>query len=185
MNNKQIETIKHNHGHQALMHPGASCGQVPEFTRLAYFHGQMLGALDLQTEQSYFREKLKLHNRCLHGYGTVCGLKVVPEPSEPECEPQDAGVRSKLEAELAELERKIKEAEQAGNSDLAKSLRAEAEEFLRELEQMSKASHKTETPTRVRIECGLALDCEGNELVVRYPLSVDLWQELRPDDRKR
>jgi hypothetical protein len=31
----------------------------------------------------------------------------------------------------------------------------------------------------------LALDCEGNELVVRYPVPVDLWQELSPDDRQR
>jgi hypothetical protein len=185
MNNKQIETMKSNHGHNDLMHTGASCGHVPEFTRLAYFHGQMLGARDLQTEQSYFREKLKLHNRCLHGYGTVCGLKVIPEPSEPECEPQNTVALSKLEARLADLKRKIKEAEQGGNHDLAKSLRAEAEGIIRELERVSKGSHMTETPTRVRIEHGLALDCEGNELVVRYPLSVDLWQEMSPDDRKR
>jgi len=37
----------------------------------------------------------------------------------------------------------------------------------------------------VRIECGLALDCEGNELVVRRPLLVDLWSALPEEDRRR
>ena len=58
----------------------ASCAPVPDFTRLSYFYGQMLSAQDFQREQDYFREKLKLHNRCLHGYGVVCGLAVTPEP---------------------------------------------------------------------------------------------------------
>lgn len=65
-----------------------SCDAMPDLTRLRYFHGQMLGANDLQTEQKYFSDKLKLHNRCLHGYGTVCGLKVVAEPVSRDCDPQ-------------------------------------------------------------------------------------------------
>ena len=64
--------------------------KAPQFDRLNYFYGQMLGACDFQTEQSYFRDKMKLHNRCLHGYGTVCGLLVeVPRP-KPECPPEVA-----------------------------------------------------------------------------------------------
>lgn len=50
------------------------------FTRLRYFHGQMLTARDFQREQDYFREKLKLRMRCLLGYGVVCGLFVEPVP---------------------------------------------------------------------------------------------------------
>ena len=61
----------------------ASCAEVPQFDRLTYFYGQMLHARDLQAEQSYFREKLKLHNRCLHGWGVVCGLEVTPPPVRP------------------------------------------------------------------------------------------------------
>src|SRR5437763_9808900 len=64
-----------------------ACDSMPDLTRLRYFYGQMLGASDLQTEQDYFRKKLKLLNRCLHGYGTVCGLKVVACKSEPDCDP--------------------------------------------------------------------------------------------------
>ena len=60
------------------------CLEVREFRRLRYFFGQMLDDKDFQLEQEYFREKFKLHNRCLHGYGTICGLIVesVPIPRE-------------------------------------------------------------------------------------------------------
>ena len=47
------------------------CAPVPDLRRLNYFFGQMLGVDDFRGEQSYFRDKHKLHNRCLHGYGTV------------------------------------------------------------------------------------------------------------------
>src|SRR5215470_9237379 len=65
----------------------SACDSMPDLARLRYFHGQMLIAHDLQTEQDYFREKLKLINRCLHGYGTVCGLYVKHIEDEAECEP--------------------------------------------------------------------------------------------------
>lgn len=61
---------------------------LPDLRRLRYFHGQMLSADDLRREQDYFREKLRLRNRCEHGYGVVCGLLVEPvEPDYP-CDPQ-------------------------------------------------------------------------------------------------
>ena len=58
---------------------------VPPFQRLSYFYGQQLGPLDLQGEQAYLREKHRLANRFLHGWGVVCGLEVepVPPPEKP------------------------------------------------------------------------------------------------------
>lgn len=53
--------------------------EAPELRRLRYFHGQLLGARDFQREQEYVRNKLKLHLRCLLGYGVVCGLLVEGE----------------------------------------------------------------------------------------------------------
>ncbi len=47
--------------------------------RPRYFSGRMLSAADLETEQQYFREKLKRHNRYLHGSGLVDGLEVTVE----------------------------------------------------------------------------------------------------------
>ena len=44
--------------------------------RLRYFTGQVLTIEGLELEQQYFREKLKRHNRTLHGFGVVSGLRV-------------------------------------------------------------------------------------------------------------
>jgi hypothetical protein len=161
------------------------CAYVPEFKRLKYFYGQMLGAYDFQTEQAYFREKLKLHNRCLHGYGVVCGLKVVPEPVEAPCGAGPKSDRAKLEARLKELRAELLKAQESRNKEAAQALNAEIEEICECLRQFPEEPCPEETPVRVHIECGLALDCEGNELVVRQPLTIDLWRWLSPEDRKQ
>jgi hypothetical protein len=161
------------------------CAYVPELKRLKYFYGQMLGAYDFQTEQAYFREKLKLHNRCLHGYGVVCGLKVVPEPVEVPCGAGPKSDRAMLEVKVEELRARIKEAEKNGRQTEVADLKAEADKLCECLKQFPKDPCPEETPTRVRIGCGLALDCEGNELVVRQPLTIDLWRSLSPEDRKQ
>jgi hypothetical protein len=44
--------------------------------RNRFFLGRLLTPEDLELEQEYFREKLKRHNRYLHGFGIVFGLEV-------------------------------------------------------------------------------------------------------------
>ena len=44
--------------------------------RVRYFDGMLLSTADFRLEQQYLREKQKMHNRWLHGYGVVCGLDV-------------------------------------------------------------------------------------------------------------
>jgi hypothetical protein len=44
--------------------------------RPRFFPGRLLTSEDLAQEQTYVREKRKLHNRALHGFGVVSGLKV-------------------------------------------------------------------------------------------------------------
>jgi hypothetical protein len=44
--------------------------------RVNYFHGQILSSADFQAEQEYCLAKFRRHNRYLHGWGVVCGLKV-------------------------------------------------------------------------------------------------------------
>lgn len=46
------------------------------FLRNHFFAGKLLTAELLELEQKYFREKLRLHNRLLHGFGIVSGLEV-------------------------------------------------------------------------------------------------------------
>jgi hypothetical protein len=150
---------------------------LPDLRRLRYFHGQMLGAHDFQREQAYFREKLKLRNRCLHGYGVCCGLKV--EAVSPAwCKPQDERARAQLVDRLAELEARL-----ASTTDerQRRRLEAEMEDDRRELDKLPPP---TECPL-VRLTAGVALDCLGNEIVVAHPCELDLWRLLSPDDRRR
>lgn len=56
--------------------PCPKCGQIECFKRTRYFPGQLLTNHDLETDQRYFIEKNKLHNRHLVGSGVVCGLAV-------------------------------------------------------------------------------------------------------------
>ncbi|MFB2835351.1 hypothetical protein [Floridanema evergladense] len=58
--------------------------ELPTQERLNYFTGQFLTERDFQDEQSYLLGKHRQHNRYLHGYGTVCGLKVEQHPN-PAC----------------------------------------------------------------------------------------------------
>jgi hypothetical protein len=81
--------------------------ESPALKRSGFFDGRLLTPEDFQREQQYVREKLKRHNRTLHGFGIVSGLKVRI----------DSG--------------------------------------------------------RILVESGLALDCEGNELLIETPQSIE------------
>src|SRR5262249_58530989 len=72
---------------RSMRKPGGHCAHVPEFERLNYFYGQVLGHHELAKEQAFFREKMRLHNRCLHGWGILCGLGVTPVPPPEPCPP--------------------------------------------------------------------------------------------------
>jgi hypothetical protein len=157
---------------------------VPRFERLKYFYGRMLGVADLKTEQDFFREKLKLHNRCLHGYGAICGLKVVPQPEEAECPQPEAERRAALEKERAEVNAAIEVAHTNADAAAEAAARTRLEELTRELSTLPKVRLR-EKPACVVLECGLALDCEGNELVVRRPIPIDLVASLSQDDAAR
>src|SRR5262245_14017730 len=60
---------------------------IPQLARNNYFTGKLLVERDFTDEQRYFMGKQRRHNQRLHGWGTVCGLKVKQHPS-PECQKQ-------------------------------------------------------------------------------------------------
>ncbi|MFO1119695.1 MAG: hypothetical protein U1E38_06160 [Rhodospirillales bacterium] len=150
---------------------------LPELVRLNYFYGQMLGHQDLLAEQSYLRNKLKLINRCLHGYGVVCGLEVRPEPTPKICESTDEKRRRELTEQIAVIEAEmesLKSKKDAGE-DVEKEIieyKASLEACRRKMEQLP-ASNVPPPAKRIRVSGGLALDCQGNELLVRRPILVD------------
>jgi hypothetical protein len=55
--------------------------ELVELERVHYFPRQLLTAEDMVADQDYFRQKLRRHNRYLHGWGVVCGLEVSPAPT--------------------------------------------------------------------------------------------------------
>jgi len=57
---------------------GCGCDDACGLERVRFFPRQLLGADDMNAEQHYFREKLRRHNRFLHGWGVVCGCEVRP-----------------------------------------------------------------------------------------------------------
>lgn len=60
---------------------GSGCGTVAT-ERNRYFTGKYMTARDFAGEQHYFLSRQRLHNRLLHGWGIVCGLRVLHHPRE-------------------------------------------------------------------------------------------------------
>ncbi|MEO3974835.1 hypothetical protein [Streptomyces sp. CAU 1734] len=151
---------------------GAAAGfDVPPLRRLRYFHGQMLGARDFQREQEYFRERLGLRMRALLGYGVVCGLFVAPVPPDrDDCHPGRPPGEPGPAAET-------------GAPDTTPETTPEnAPEDTPDGAPEGTGGHPWRGPS-VRITPGLAVDCDGNEVVVRSGCVVDLWRALPPDER--
>jgi hypothetical protein len=55
---------------------------IASIERTRYFARQLVGPDDLTQDQLYFREKLRRHNRMLHGWGIVCGARVKRLPRD-------------------------------------------------------------------------------------------------------
>ena len=56
------------------------CGSALE--RMRYFPRELITADDMRAEQEYFINKMRRHNRFLHGWGVVCGANVIPLPED-------------------------------------------------------------------------------------------------------
>jgi hypothetical protein len=59
-----------------------ACGGLECLCRPRFFAGQLLTEQDLNRLDRYIREKNRLHNRYLHGWGAVCGLEVTCDDCE-------------------------------------------------------------------------------------------------------
>jgi hypothetical protein len=158
---------------------------VPAFDRLTYFYGQLLGARDFQVEQAYFREKLKLHNRCLHGYGVVCGLHVTAEEPPADCPPSSDDERKRLEEQIYHLRQRATEAKERGDEETLKGLEAGILALEQELRQAEHPQPAHPVPAALVVHPGIALDCAGNELIVRDPIRIEPWRLLSIADRRK
>ena len=174
---------------QACTQSHEACASLPELVRMNYFHGQLIGDRDLRTEQDYFRARLRHANRCLHGYGVLCGLELEAVPEREECRPEDEERREALRGRVEDYDRKIEELRRSAKdegADIAdienriNRLEAERETLSRDLEAPSGRypPDRGEKPHRpkhvVMLGCGAAIDCEGNDIIVRHGTPVDL-----------
>lgn len=147
-------------------HFDQGCLPLPRLERVKYFYGQLLGVREFQSEQSYFYEKHRLHNRYLHGYGVVCGLTVEPclVPRDP-CEPPPA---------------------KQPPSKLPTQQTPETPAHSTALIQHPDPQRQVDLPSSlwIEVDCGLALDCQGNEIVVPWPTPIDLFGALGHEARE-
>jgi hypothetical protein len=160
------------------------CCDFPDLKRPNYFFGQMLGVRELLGEQNYFREKMKLLNRTLHGWGVVCGLDVSPSPSDESCEPAHEETRKQLQKRIAAASKAHEKALAEGNTQAADQAAQELERLRLELEQLPAENCDPKPSPTLRIDCGLALDCEGNELLLHRPKELDPLRYLSKQQRE-
>jgi hypothetical protein len=162
------------------------CAKFPDFIRMSYFPGQMLGARELRDEQAYHRAKHLLINRCLHGYGVVCGLLLEAVPSEVACpDPRSEQWRANERA-IAELRAKIQSLGTAGDKKEIPRLEPELERLLREQEKIAgkTPSEPLKIDHKLKLSCGLALDPIGHEIVVKSDVLIDLARVVSDADWK-
>jgi hypothetical protein len=163
---------------------------VPPLRRLRYFHGQMLSARDFQREQEYLREQLKLRMRSVLGYGVVTGLLVEPVRHHDHDHDHDDGrehaERQSVEeaaGESAAGESTEESSEDHPAADHPAADQTEADRPEAERSGGSGAEHERRRAAKVRLTPGLAMDCDGNQVVVREDRVIDLWHELPRDER--
>ena len=65
--------------HDCMDGTAADCG-LKSFTHPRYFYGQRLDVSHFESEQDYFKSKMRLMNRLVVGCGVVCGLDVEVGP---------------------------------------------------------------------------------------------------------
>jgi hypothetical protein len=70
-----------NPSYQGTNPSAQNCCRLMNFERPYYFAGHLLTDTDLLLEQQYVREQRRLHNRSVHGAGTVCGLRLTCDPN--------------------------------------------------------------------------------------------------------
>ncbi|HEX9668957.1 MAG TPA: hypothetical protein VGC93_05675 [Thermoanaerobaculia bacterium] len=59
--------------------PTTTCRGGGRLERPRYFPRQLITPAEMNLGQDYFRNRLRLHNRMLHGWGVVCGALVCPD----------------------------------------------------------------------------------------------------------
>jgi 6-phosphogluconolactonase (cycloisomerase 2 family) len=151
--------------------------------RLNYFTGQFLAERDFRAEQEYQIGKHRQHNRYLHGYGTVCGLKIVEHPN-PECQERFVILEPGLALDCCGREIVVKEKVYI---DLVKLFAAQNidlndinfQERNHLLFSLCYEECKTEFVPALYSECGCdEFGCDANRIVEGFGIKLQLLKDL-------
>jgi hypothetical protein len=151
--------------------------------RLNYFTGQFLAERDFRAEQEYQIGKHRQHNRYLHGYGTVCGLKIVEHPN-PKCQERFVILEPGLALDCCGREIVVKEKVYidlvklfaAQNIDL-NSINPKEKNHL--LFSLCYEECKTEFVPALYSECGCdEFGCDANRIVEGFEVKLQLLKDL-------
>jgi hypothetical protein len=115
--------------------------------RPRFFPGQLVGADELNLQQEYFRNRLRLRNRMLHGWGVVCGALVCLAPKKRPTNVSQAG------ADLCRTERRSKQTPES---------------------QGAKEQPDPWKPWTVRVQPGFILGPYGDEILIDRDYEIDL-----------
>lgn len=153
----------------------------PTFERNNYFCGKLMVERDFWVEQLYHMGKQRLHNAHLHGWGTVCGLKLDPHPNCPnlrvvvrsgmaiDCYGREIIVGGDVQVELESYRKN-------GNGS---SLKPENLYVC-----LSYRKCETEPVTVFLDDCGCREECEANRIRETYEIEVLTEDAFAKEDLK-
>lgn len=172
-------------------HSADCCLPAQPFDKLSYLYGQVLTPAQLRRAQDSVYEKIKLHTRCFEGWGVGCGLEVFPvpmpqDPCAPDCPPPSTQPPPPATGSTPPATTPGTPGTPVAATPAAAPPPAPVAEMRIAVPPPVYPKDPCNIPpTRVRVDCGFAVDCEGNDMVVRTPLEIDLYALLSHDERRQ
>jgi DNA-binding beta-propeller fold protein YncE len=136
-------------GHSTTANENCVECESPQLARNHFFTGKLLVERDFTDEQRFFLGKERRHNQHLHGWGTVCGLKVAEHPN-PACQKQYVVVEPGTAIDCCGHEILVRD---ATVFDFEKRFREEWKELNGQNSEADGKPHKMQICIRYR-ECG-------------------------------
>jgi DNA-binding beta-propeller fold protein YncE len=178
--------MQHRNGHETSK-ACVEC-EVPQLARNHYFTGKMLLESDLTAEQCFHIGKQRRHNQRLHGWGVVCGLRVVPHET-PACQPRYVRIEPGTAIDCCGHEIQVHRTELFDFRAAAEAAfeRAEREGTLGDgPHRLQICIRYDECPTEevpvLFDDCATGEECQPNRIVERHAFDVVLDAEVARDD---
>jgi hypothetical protein len=158
-------------------------GKGAYFERNNYFCGKLMVERDFWAEQHYHMGKQMIHNAYLHGWGTVCCLKVDPHPNCPnlkvlvrsgmaiDCYGREIVLPGEVQVDLESYNKNG-----SGSTSKPKNLYV----------CLSYKECETEPVTVFLDDCGCKEECEANRIRETYEIEIltddDFAKEALPEN---